>query len=269
MKCPKCQYVNDPAAKFCTECASPLTMACAHCGHQLQPASKFCSECGRPTGVVPGSTNDSPAHRSGFGSSGSYPPTYLAKRILESKSAFEGERKQVTVLFADLKSSMELLAERDPEEAQKLLDGVLERMMEAVHRYEGIVNQAMGDGIMALFGAPVAHEDHAVRACYAALRMKAAIARYAAEVRGWLGVDVSVRIGLNSGDVVVRGIGNDLRMSYSAIGRTTHLAARLEQMALPDSILLSQDTLALAAGYAHARALGPQVVKGLDAPVEF
>ena len=135
------------------------------------------------------------------------------------------------MLFADLKGSMELLADRDPEEARKLLDPVLERMMEAVHRYEGTVNQVMGDGIMALFGAPVAHEDHAVRACYAALDMQAAMRRYAEEVRRAHGVSVEIRVGLNSGEVVVRAIGSDLHMDYTAVGQTTHLAARMEQLA--------------------------------------
>src|SRR5512145_2473367 len=160
-----------------------------------------------------------------------YTPPYLAEKILTSRSALEGERKQVTVLFADLKGSMELLAERDPEEARQLLDPVLERMMAAVHRYEGTVNQVMGDGIMALFGAPVAHEDHAIRACYAALAMQDAIRRYSAELRRRHGVEVQMRVGLNSGEVVVRAIGNDLHMDYSAIGQTTHLAARMEQLA--------------------------------------
>ena len=137
------------------------------------------------------------------------------------------------MLFADLKGSMELLADRDPEEARKLLDPVLERMMEAVHRYEGTVNQVMGDGIMALFGAPLAHEDHAVRACYAALRMQEAITRYAETVRRTHGVQVQIRVGLNSGEVVVRAIGSDLRMDYTAVGQTTHLAARMEQLATP------------------------------------
>ena len=128
-----------------------------------------------------------------------YTPKHLAEKILTSKSALEGERKQVTVLFADLKGSMELLADRDPEEARKLLDPVLEHMMEAVHRYEGTVNQVMGDGIMALFGAPLAHEDHAVRACYAALRMQEAVKRYAEEVRRTHGVPVQIRVGLELG----------------------------------------------------------------------
>ena len=168
-----------------------------------------------------------------------YTPPHLAEKILTSRSALEGERKQVTVLFADLKGSMELLADRDPEEARQLLDPVLERMMAAVHRYEGTVNQVMGDGIMALFGAPLAHEDHAVRACYAALAMQAAVQQYAAEVQRTHGVPVQMRVGLNAGEVVVRAIGNDLHMDYSAIGQTTHLAARMEQMAMPGSILLT------------------------------
>ena len=160
-------------------------------------------------------------------------PPHLAEKILTSKAALEGERKQVTVLFADLKGSMELLADRDPEEARQLLDPVLEHLMAAVHRYEGTVNQIMGDGIMALFGAPIAHEDHAIRACYTALAMQEAIRRYSDEVRRVYGIEVQIRVGLNSGEVVVRAIGNDLHMDYSAIGQTTHLAARMEQLALP------------------------------------
>jgi class 3 adenylate cyclase len=159
-----------------------------------------------------------------------YTPKHLAEKILTSKAALEGERKQVTVLFADLKGSMELLADRDPEEARKILDPVLERMMDAVHRYEGTVNQVMGDGIMALFGAPLAHEDHAVRACYAALRMQESVKTYADEVRRSHAAVVKIRVGLNSGEVVVRAIGSDLHMDYTAVGQTTHLAARMEQV---------------------------------------
>jgi class 3 adenylate cyclase/tetratricopeptide (TPR) repeat protein len=173
------------------------------------------------------------------------------------------------VLFADLKGSMELLADRDPEEARKLLDPVLERMMEAVHRYEGTVNQVMGDGIMALFGAPVAHEDHAVRACYAALDMQTVLHRYAEEVRRTHGLGgVAIRAGLNSGEVVVRAIGSDLRMDYTAVGQTTHLAARMEQLASPGTTLLTAGTLRLAEGFIAAKPLGPIPVKGLEAPVE-
>ncbi|HEU4371555.1 MAG TPA: adenylate/guanylate cyclase domain-containing protein [Methylomirabilota bacterium] len=174
----------------------------------------------------------------------------------------------MTVLFADLKGSMELLADRDPEEARKLLDPVLERMMDAVHRYEGTVNQVMGDGIMALFGAPLAHEDHALRACYAALRMQETARSYADEVHRREGLPIQIRVGLNSGEVVVRSIGSDLRMDYTAVGQTTHLAARMEQMAVPGSILVSAATLNLVEGYVTVRALGVRNVKGLPEPVE-
>jgi class 3 adenylate cyclase/tetratricopeptide (TPR) repeat protein len=201
------------------------------------------------------------------GSPDSYTPKHLAEKILTSRAALEGERKQVTVLFADLKGSMELLADRDPEEARKLLDPVLEHMMEAVHRYEGTVNQVMGDGIMALFGAPLAHEDHAVRACYAALRMQQAVKRYAEGVRRESGVTIRIRVGLNSGEVVVRAIGSDLHMDYTAVGQTTHLAARMEQLADPGAILVASETATLAEGFVQLAALGPVAVKGLNAPV--
>src|SRR5437016_3916388 len=196
-----------------------------------------------------------------------YTPPYLAEKILMSKSALEGERKQVTVLFADLKGSTELIADLDPEEARGLLDPALHAMMDAVHRYEGTVNQVLGDGIMALFGAPVAHEDHAVRACYAALHMQEAIGQYAEELRRQQGLDVQIRVGLNSGEVVVRAIGNDLHMDYTAVGQTTHLAARMEQLARPGTALLTADTLRLVEGYVEVTSLGPVPVKGLPEPV--
>jgi class 3 adenylate cyclase len=203
-----------------------------------------------------------------FATPDAYTPKHLAEKILTSKAALEGERKQVTVLFADLKGSMEVLADRDPEEARKLLDPVLEHMMEAVHRYEGTVNQVMGDGIMALFGAPLAHEDHAVRACYAALRMQDAIRRFTEGLRRTQGVEVQIRVGMNSGEVVVRSIGSDLRMDYTAVGQTTHLAARMEQLATPGSIRLTAETLRLAEGWVQVKPLGPIPVKGLSEPVE-
>jgi class 3 adenylate cyclase/predicted ATPase len=208
------------------------------------------------------------AAASQFVSPQTYTPKHLAEKILTSKSALEGERKQVTVLFADMKGSMELLADRDPEEARKILDPVLEHMMEAVHRYEGTVNQVMGDGIMALFGAPLAHEDHAVRACYAALRMQESVKRYAEGVRRTEGIPIQIRVGLNSGEVVVRSIGSDLKMDYTAVGQTTHLAARMEQMAMPGSILITPVTLRLAEGYVQVKSLGPVNVKGMNEPVE-
>ena len=178
MTCPRCQAENRDGARFCRECGATFGAVCSGCGAKVEAGSKFCDSCGAPLAA----TLPQPTASLRFASPESYTPKHLAEKILTSKSAFEGERKQVTVLFADLKGSMELLADRDPEEARQLLDPVLERMMEAVHCYEGTVNQVMGDGIMALFGAPVAHEDHAVRACYAAVRMQRRVNLYADEI---------------------------------------------------------------------------------------
>ncbi|HSF34055.1 MAG TPA: AAA family ATPase [Candidatus Tectomicrobia bacterium] len=197
-----------------------------------------------------------------------YTPPHLTEKILAARPALEGERKQVTVLFADIKYSTELIKDLDPEDAQQVLDPALRRMMEAVHRYEGTVNQVLGDGIMALFGAPIAHEDHALRACYAALAMQAAMREYTEEVRRAQGLEMRIRIGLNSGEVVVRAIGNDLHMDYSAVGQTTHLAARMEQLAPPGSIRLTAQTLRLVEGLVRIDALGRVPVKGLPEPAE-
>jgi class 3 adenylate cyclase len=260
MRCPSCGFENPTGMKFCGQCATPLTGPCPTCGFANPPGFAYCGQCATPLTKPPAAASPQAPLR--------YTPPYLAAKILTSKAALEGERKQVTVLFADLKGSMELLADRDPEEARQLLDPVLERMMDAVHRYEGTVNQVMGDGIMALFGAPLAHEDHAVRACYAALAMQEAMRRYSEEVRRTHGITVQMRVGLNSGEVVVRAIGNDLHMDYSAIGQTTHLAARMEQLAAPGSSLLTAETLSLAEGFIQVQALGPVPVKGLAVPVE-
>jgi class 3 adenylate cyclase len=197
-----------------------------------------------------------------------YTPPYLTEKILASRAALEGERKQVTVLFADIKDSTELIKGLDAEAVQQLLDPALHRMMDAVHRYEGTVNQVLGDGIMALFGAPIAHEDHALRACYAALAMQAAMRGYTDAVRRAHGLELRMRVGLNAGEVVVRTIRNDLRMDYSAVGETTHLAARMEQLAPPGSIRLTAATLRLVEGLVQVKALGPVPVKGLTEPVE-
>src|SRR3989475_9039532 len=257
MACPQCGHPNPADAKFCSDCGAALELRCPRCGRGSARESRFCTECGealRPT--------------SALAAPQSYTPRHLAERILTSRSALEGERKHVTILLTDLKGSMELLADRDPEEARRLLDPVLEHMMEAVHYYEGTVNQVMGDGIMALFGAPLAHEDHAVRACYAALRMQESVKRYGESVRRQEGVLPQIRVGLNSGEVVVRSIGSDLHIDYTAVGEPTHLAARVEQAARPGSVLITAATLQLAEGYVQAMSLGPVNVKGLGKPVE-
>ncbi len=261
MQCPRCQSENRDGRRFCGECGLSFASTCPSCGFLNEGSEKFCGGCGRsltPSAVTAGPKFDSQV----------YTPKHLAEKILTSRSALEGERKQVTILFADLKGSMELLADRDPEEARKLLDPVLERMMEAVHPYEGTVNQVMGDGIMALFGAPIAHEDHAVRACYAALRMQELVKGYAEQAFHAHGITVRIRVGLNSGEVVVRSIRSDLRMDYSAVGQTTHLAARMEQLAPPGAIWITANTLRLAENFVRVQPLGPVPVHGLNAPVE-
>src|SRR5262249_51937237 len=260
MQCERCRAENRAGRRFCSKCGAPLALNCTACGFANEPWDEFCGGCG----VVLGSTSVPAAPR--FTAPESYTPQHLAEKILTSRAALEGERKHVTILFADLKGSMELLADRDPEEARKLLDPVLERMIHAVHRYEGTVNQVMGDGIMALFGAPIAQEDHAARACYAALRMQDAVSRYAEELRRTHGVDVQIRVGVNSGDVVVRSIGSDLHMDYTAVGQTTHLAGRMEQLARPGSTLLTQATLREVEGYVEVKPLGAMPIRGLPEP---
>ncbi len=260
MECPRCGQHNLEGARFCNACGQPLMAVCHSCSHANPPGSRFCNRCGEALALHSVTAR--------FRSPETFTPKHMAEQILASRGALEGERKQVTILLADLKGSMELLADRDPEDARRLLDPVLERMIEAVHRYEGTVNQVMGDGIMALFGAPLAHEDHAVRACYAALRMQDEIRRYADRVRRSDGAPIRIRVGLNSGEVVVRAIGSDLHMDYTAVGQTTHLAARMEQLAEPGTALLTSATLALCEDFVQVKSLGPIQVKGLSAAVE-
>ena len=255
MLCPQCRAENNAGRRFCAACGASLAPTCPACSFANEFDAKFCGGCGRALAMPPG-----PAYPQ--------PPAYLAARILRARDTLEGERKQVTVLLTDLRGSLELLSGRDPEDARALLDPVLERMIDAVHRYEGTVNQIMGDGIMALFGAPIAHEDHAVRAGYAALRMQASIRDLAEQIQRKHGVAPQIRVGLNSGEVVVRGIGNDLTMDYTAVGETTHLAGRMEQLARPGAILVTETFVRLTEGYLHFKPLGLVAVKGLAEPLE-
>ena len=228
MDCPRCRTANSEGSRFCGNCGSSLTAVCPSCGSSTLRGARFCGECGKPA---------PPAHIAAG------PPPHLAALLPHWRTSLEGERKLVTVMFADIKGSLEMLSARDPEEAVALLDPVIGHMKAAVHRYEGTVNQIMGDGIMALFGAPAAHEDHAARACYAALAMQESIRALARDLQRNRGPSVEIRVGLNSGVVVIRAIDNDLHMDLSAIGETTHLAARMEEMAPPGSIWLTRATL--------------------------
>ncbi len=257
--CPSCGHANREAAKFCDGCGAELARACPSCGTSLRPAARFCDGCGSQVSAAA----TAPAPREPR----TYTPKHLADKILASKSALEGERKQVTVLFADVKGSMELAEQVDPEEWHGILDRFFAILAEGVHRFEGTVNQYTGDGIMALFGAPIAHEDHAQRACWAALHLREALGRYARDVKRERGLGFSVRMGLNSGEVVVGKIGDDLRMDYTAQGHTVGLAQRMEQLASPDTAYLTEATAALVSGYFDLEDLGRFAVKGVREPV--
>src|SRR5437667_3716604 len=260
MHCPRCHTENRPQAKFCEECAAPLARACAHCGAELSPTAKFCPECAHPAAAGRGA-------QARFASPESYTPRHLAEKILTSKSALEGERKQVTVLFADVSGFTSLSERLDPEEVHALINRAFELMLTGIHRYEGTVNQFLGDGLMALFGAPIAHEDHAQRAAHAALDMQHALAGYRAELERTRGVDFRMRMGLNTGLVVVGAVGDNLRMDYTAVGDTTNTAARMQQLAEPGQIVVASATERLIAPYFELEPLGTFTVKNRTQPV--
>jgi len=249
MRCAKCRAQNLDDARFCDECGSALESPCPACGTRNRPGARFCRECSAPLG----GRERSPT---------SYTPQHLASKILTSRSAVEGERKQVTVLFADVKGSLELAEQVDPEEWHGIMERFFAILTQHVHRFEGTINQYTGDGVMALFGAPIAHEDHAQRACFAALSMRDDLRLYADELRVGRGFNFSVRMGMNSGEVVVGKIGDDLRMDYTAQGHAVGLAARMEQLAQPGTVLLTANTAQLVSGYFALRDLGESSVKG-------
>ena len=264
MRCGACGHGNRETAAFCEACGSRLAPRCSRCAAELRPGAHFCDSCGQAQAA-----SSSPAATPTPASTPrSYTPRHLAEKILAGRAGLEGERKQVTVLFADVKGSTELIQGLDTELAQRLLDGAVQVMMEAVHRFEGTVSRMMGDGIMALFGAPLAHEDHAVRACYAALALQDGMRRYAEQLRRQEGIGIEARVGLNSGEVIVRLVSDDLHMDYTAMGQTVHLASRMEQLASGGTTALAAETLRLVEGYVQVRSLGPVPVKGLAEPVE-
>jgi class 3 adenylate cyclase/tetratricopeptide (TPR) repeat protein len=258
MKCLRCQHENPTGSNFCRGCGAPLSVACLSCGAELPAGSRFCNKCGTPVGAGAVAAGPSPH---------SYTPKHLAEKILTSKSALEGERKQVTVLFCDIVESSKLAERLDAEQMHELMDRALRLMAQAVHRYEGTVNQFLGDGIMALFGAPIALEDHALRAVRAALAIQETISGYSAQLHESRGVAVRLRLGLNTGPVVVGRIGDDLRMDYTAVGDTTHVAARMQELAEPGSILISEPTQRLVEGYVHCEPMGTMQLQARDTPV--
>jgi class 3 adenylate cyclase len=231
-------------------------VSCPSCGHQNPAGARFCNECGASL-AAPTITLEPR----------SYTPRHLVEKILASRSALRGERKLVTVLFADVARSMELAERVDPEEWHRLLDRLFQVLAGGVHRYEGTINQYTGDGIMALFGAPIAHEDHAQRACAAALDLARDLGALADDVRRESGLELAVRMGLNSGEVVVGRIGDDLRMDYTAQGHVVGIAARVQQLAPPGGVAVTGETARLATGFFDFVDRGEQSMKGASVPV--
>jgi class 3 adenylate cyclase len=256
MKCPECQTENRDGVKFCEECGTKMEIVCPSCGEKIPLGKKFCGECGHKFDETPASPSldyDQPK---------SYTPKFMADKILTTRSSIEGEHKLVTVLFADVANFTGISESLDPEDVHQIMDGCFKILMDEIHKYEGTINQFTGDGVMALFGAPLSHEDHGQRACFASLAIQAAMGTYGEEIKRRHGVDFNMRIGLNSGSVVVGAIGDDLRMDYTAIGDTTNLAARMESMAEPGGILVTLNTFKLIKEYFELNSLGEVQVKG-------
>jgi adenylate cyclase len=268
MECPACSHANRPDARFCGECGANLEDAsCPACGAANPADQKFCDHCGASL---------APAQDSAVAGSGTAEapqpeqpatPEHLARKIRAGAAALEGERKQVTVLFADVIGSMELAESSDPEAWRAIMGRFFGLLSDGVHRFEGTVDKFTGDGIMALFGAPAAHEDHARRACFAALHLQQELAAYTAELRRTEGISLAVRMGLNSGEVVVGAIGDDLGMEYTAIGHTVGLAQRMESLAEPGKAYVTEHTAALVEGYVALEDLGEFEVKGASRPL--
>jgi class 3 adenylate cyclase/tetratricopeptide (TPR) repeat protein len=259
MRCSNCNSDNRTGRKFCTNCGTPLVATCPKCSAPVQPGEKFCGECGAEIGAsAPSATTIAQAR-----------PLQLSDAI-PATEVIDGERKTVTALFADIKGSMELMEDLDPEDARAIVDPALKLMMDAVHRYGGFVVQSTGDGIFALFGAPVAHEDHPQRALYSALRMHEAMRLYGERLRAEKGLNLQLRIGVNIGEVVVRTIQTGTEHTeYSSIGHSTSLAARLQTLATPGSTVISGNMRGLVEGYFQLKGLGPTRIKGVSEPVEL
>src|SRR3989442_6359242 len=274
MECPGCQHANPPNTKFCGECGTRLQSLCPACQAANPPTNKFCSECGQRLGgpagapaAVPAATAAPAAPPERFASPDAYSPKLLAEKILTPKAALEGERKSVTVMFSDVSGFTAMSERLDPEEVHTIMDCAFEVILSEVHRYEGTINQFLGDGVMALFGAPIAHEDHAHRALSAALAIQRELKPLADDVRRMHGVEFRMRMGVNTGLVVIGAIGKDLRMHYTAVGDTTNLAARLLGLAKAGQIVVSRRTQHLREGFFVFEDLGDFQIKGKTEPV--
>jgi class 3 adenylate cyclase len=262
MRCTKCGTDNTADARFCNQCATPLNRACPKCTHRNAPDAKFCAQCAAALGRQ--AVDGSDASASSFARGG----VRIAPEQPDASPGIDGERKTVTALFADIKGSTELMEELHPEEARAIIDPALKLMIDAVHRYDGYVVQSTGDGIFALFGAPVAHEDHPQRALYAALRMQEELKRHSAKVVADGSSPIQGRVGINTGEVVVRSITTGAgQVEYAPIGHMTNLASRMQTAAPVGSIAVSENTRRLCEGYFILKPLGATKVKGVSEPV--
>src|SRR5215469_12287363 len=255
MDCLRCRHANPPGSNFCLGCGARLGSTCPSCANDLPVGARFCNKCGAPL-------EQSAILDTRFASPESYTPRHLAEKILVSKSAIEGERKQVTVLFVDVSGFTALSERLDPEIVHGLMTRAFDLMLAEIHQYEGTVNQFLGDGVMALFGSPIAHEDHARRAVQAALGIRRVLDAYRYELERDRGIQFRVRQGLNTGLVVVGSVGSNLRMDYTAVGDTTNVAARLLQRAAPGHIVIGESTHRLVADYFETGPLGEIAVRG-------
>ena len=262
VKCPSCHADNREGIKFCEECGAKLEVACPKCRAAIPPGKKFCGECGSALGQA------EPPRALDYSQPQTYTPKFLADKILTSRQSLEGERKLVTVLFADVANYTSISEKLDSEEVRQIMDGCFKIIVDSVYRYEGTIDKFTGDGVMALFGAPLAHEDHAQRACYAALAIQKAMGEYGDQVKKDCGVDFKMRIGLNSGPVIVGTVGTDLRMDYTAVGDTVNLASRMQTMAQPGTVLVSRDIHKMTRDFFKFKPLGKMVVKGKEEAVE-
>src|SRR5712671_6310863 len=266
MRCSSCDFENAAGKKFCIRCGSALSPRCPKCGCENPPEASFCGDCGASLekGSATGDRRPSP----GSAAQPQRPTTLIQPEVADASEVPDGERKTVTALFADIKGSPELMRDLDPEEARAIVDPVLHLMMEAVHRYGGYVAQSTGDGIFALFGAPVANENHPQRALHAALAMQEELRRYAERLRNEGKIPIEARVGVNTGEVVVRSIQVGGHTEYTPVGHVTNLAARMQTAAPASSIAASEATQRLCEGYFEFQALGPTAIKGLNVPVE-
>jgi class 3 adenylate cyclase/tetratricopeptide (TPR) repeat protein len=264
MICPSCDFLNREKAKYCKECGAKLDLVCPECGNKIDSDTKFCDECGYKFETV---VKDKEPSQLQLDKPKSYIPQHLADKILATRSSIQGERKLITVLFADIKGSTSIGENLDPEELRSIIEKSFQISMEEIHRFEGTINQFLGDGFTALFGAPIAHEDHAIRAIHSALAIQSAMSSYSEELKRDLDIDFKMRIGINTGTVVVGDIGDDLKMEYIASGDTVNLASRMEQIAKPGSIMVAEGTYKIAKEHFKFKPLGALDIKGKKKPV--